>query len=283
MTKPIKTSSDTEILPDRDDFFRQLDVEFLIHELKDPLSVIETAVRMLLEKQEKFGVLTERQDKTLKRALKSSRKVRSLIGDLLEVGRSDTGCFECRRFDAVAAVNDVLVESLETVNEEQWDALQSAGSDAQRQTILSRSGIVLRSAASGDDLQLCQDETKFRQIVGNLIKNALQYRERCLEIVIDRRDEWLVVEVLDDGPGIEEKHRELIFQRYTRLGPEARGALSRPGHGLGLAGARILARHLGGDITAGTRCGPGTVFRLTLPMNFKEWKGNQAWQAIDPS
>jgi signal transduction histidine kinase len=57
----------------------------------------------------------------------------------------------------------------------------------------------------------------------------------------------LVVDVVDDGPGVEKENRELIFTRYARLNQCT--ILSRTGHGLGLAGARILARHLGGDIT----------------------------------
>jgi two-component system OmpR family sensor kinase len=77
-------------------FFRDINVEFLIHELKDPISVIETAVRMLLEKPDKFGPLTDRQVRTLNRALRNSKKARSLLADLLEVGRSDAGCYSMR-------------------------------------------------------------------------------------------------------------------------------------------------------------------------------------------
>ena len=94
-------------------FFRDINVEFLIHELKDPISVIETAVRMLLEKPDKYGPLTKRQEKTLKRALRNSKKARSLLADLLEVGRSDAGCFQSCRFDPVSAVDEALMEALE--------------------------------------------------------------------------------------------------------------------------------------------------------------------------
>jgi signal transduction histidine kinase len=94
-------------------FFRDIDVEFLIHELKDPIAVIETAVRMLLEKKEKYGPLTARQQKTLDRALRNAKKARSLLADLLEVGRSDAGCFQCCHFNALDAVNTVLMETLE--------------------------------------------------------------------------------------------------------------------------------------------------------------------------
>ena len=251
-----------------DGFFGNLDVEFLIHELKDPLSVIETAVRMLLEKKDKYGPLTARQAKTLKRALKNAKKARSLIGDLLEVGRSDAGCFRSQRFNAVAVVDDVLMQVLEAIDSDLWERLQGASSEADRLAVLSRNGIRLCCPAIVHGFQLCQDETKFRQIVGNLIKNALQHRCRCLDIELDCRDDQLAIEVIDDGPGIDQENRELIFNRYTRL--EACATLSRPGHGLGLAGARILARHLGGDITVRNNQGAGAVFCLVLPMTLQE-------------
>jgi signal transduction histidine kinase len=250
-----------------DGFLGSLDVEFLIHELKDPLAVIETAVRMLLEKTDKFGPLTDRQTRTLKRALKSSKKVRCLIGDLLEVGRSDAGCFQCDWFDAVVTVNDVIMDALEATDAELWETLQGAESEPDRTALLNRSGIRFKVSVGARDLKLCQDETKFRQILGNLIKNALQYRSRQLTIGMDCRDETVVVEVSDDGPGIERDQQERIFNRYTRLA--ACTPLPRPGHGLGLAGARILARHMGGDITVRNNHGAGAVFCLFLPMTLQ--------------
>ena len=57
-------------------FFRELEIEFLLHELKDPIAVIETGVRTLLEKREKFGSLTPRQEITLKRILRKSIKTK---------------------------------------------------------------------------------------------------------------------------------------------------------------------------------------------------------------
>jgi signal transduction histidine kinase len=71
------------------------------------------------------------------------------------------------------------------------------------------------------------------------------------------------VEIADDGPGIEPRHQEAVFGRYKQL---QSCALTRSGHGLGLAGARILARCLGGDISVQSRVGSGAAFRLTLPL-----------------
>ena len=96
-------------------FFRDIEIEFLIHELKDPIAVIETGLRTLLEKQEKFGTLSARQNKILKRSLRNSNKARAMLNSLLEIGRSEAGCFVCCRFPPVKAALGVLLEALDTV------------------------------------------------------------------------------------------------------------------------------------------------------------------------
>ena len=249
-------------------FFHDINVEFLIHELKDPISVIETAVRMLLEKPDRFGPLTDRQEKALNRALRNSKKARGLLADLLEVGRSDAGCFQACLFNPASIVDEVLMEALEAIDAGLWEAGKEVGPGPEREAVLGKLGIHLTSSDVVHGAQLCQDEAKFRQIVGNLIKNALQHRHRRLDIGMDVLDDRLIVEVVDDGPGVEKENRELIFERYTRL--KACALLSRTGHGLGLAGARILARHLGGDITVTSSRGAGAAFRLTLPLTLPE-------------
>jgi len=248
------------------EFFRDINVEFLIHELKDPISVIETAVRMLLEKPNKYGVLSDRQKKTLNRALRNTRKARDMLADLLEVGRSDAGCFLCGRFDPNAVVDDVFIDVLEAADNRIWEVIQEIGPSPARIELLQRRGIHLSYDHSDPCIEMCQDETKFRQIVANLVKNAFQHRRRQLEICTYHRSGHYIVDVIDDGPGVDAGDRELIFKRYTQLSSCVQ--LSRTGHGLGLAGARILARHLCGDITIESRRGAGTVFRLSLPTTF---------------
>ena len=268
MTKESIKTDNPMAPPTGGGFFRDINVEFLIHELKDPISVIETAVRMLLEKPDKFGPLTDRQEKALNRALRNSKKARSLLADMLEVGRSDAGCFQSCRFNPASIVDEVLMEALEAFDASPWETVQEAGQVSDRDAVLGQLGVNLTCSDAVRGAQLYQDEAKFRQIVGNLFKNALQHRHRRLEIGMDVLEDQLIVEVVDDGPGVEKENRELIFERYTRL--KACVLLSRTGHGLGLAGARILARHLGGDITVKSNRGAGAAFRLTMPLTLPE-------------
>ena len=133
---------------------------------------------------------------------------------------------------------------------------------------LEKCGIFFRAAPAVENLQLLQDETKFRQIAGNLIKNGLHYRAKQLELLLDVQNDVFVMEVVDDGPGIPDKYQESIFRRYTQA--KACGEITRNGHGLGLAGARTLAQLLGGDIDVSSRKNAGTTFRLTMPVRFAD-------------
>ena len=91
-----------------------------------------------------------------------------------------------------------------------------------------------------------QDEIKFRQVVGNLIKNALHHRHKRLGIRLGQAEEHLILSVSDDGPGIEPENHDMVFRRYAQVKESA--SVSRKGHGLGLAGANIISRCLGGTM-----------------------------------
>lgn len=253
---------------DIDPFFREVDIEFLVHELKDPIAVIETGLRTLLERKEKFGPLSEKQERTLKRTLRNSRKARGMLNHLLEIGRSQSGCFDSSRFKPFDAAFRTLSDALETTVWGVFEKFCSIGDRDEASAFLDRCGIHLSIEPEVRNVEMVQDETKFCQIVGNLLKNALHHRKERVAIRMRHEGERLFVEITDDGPGIDPEHHQLIFQRYTRL-KECR-LMPRSGHGLGLAGARIMARRMGGDIFVESRRGKGTTFRLVLPMDDEE-------------
>jgi two-component system OmpR family sensor kinase len=265
--KPIFPKEKEAKLDSQQHFFREIEVEFLIHELKDPVSIIETGVRTLLEKREKFGTLSSRQEKTLKRILRNSNKTRAMLNSLLEIGRSEAGSFSCCRFQPVKTAYDILMDALGTIAGDICEQFRTCSKETEALELLSSQGIFLNIATQVVDVEMYQDETKFRQIVGNLIKNALHHRKERIDIKVDIKKDHLVVDVIDDGPGINPEHHHVIFQRYKQVGESS--ALPRRGHGLGLAGALIMARCLGGDIELKSKKGKGATFRLILPVSFK--------------
>ena len=253
--------------PDKRGFFKEIQTEFLVHELKDPLAIIETGVRMLLERQNRFGALTAQQQKTLQRVLRNTEKARSMMYDMLEIGRSESGCFVCSHFDPVSTCLDVLREMLELFPVKGKSVIiEDLATDDFMAALASR-GIAFAARLSAPKIEMMQDETKFRQITGNLIKNALEHCNERMEITVSNDEDTLYLEVSDDGPGIDPAHHELVFQRYARV--DACDYLPRGGHGIGLAGAQILARSLGGEVSIQSQKGAGATFCLTLPFSLE--------------
>ncbi len=248
-------------------FFREVEIEFLIHELKDPVAVIETGLRTLLEKTEKFGPLTARQEKILKRTLRNSYKARGMLNSLLEIGRSEAGCILCCRFEPVKVTYSVLLEVL-GLYEDMSDRPGRFSEDEAQAAIdfLSRKGIAFKISPTLENIEVQQDETKYRQIVGNLAKNALHFRKAQVEIRLDVEGDYFIVDVTDDGPGIDPAHHRMVFERYRQV--KECTITPRNGHGLGLAGAQIMARCLGGDIELESTRGMGATFHLKLPVTF---------------
>jgi signal transduction histidine kinase len=243
MNRPSQPDQELQDIADApDQFFRELEIQFLIHELKDPIAIIETGLRTLLEKREKFGPLSPKQENTLKRSLRNTKKTRSMLNNLLEIGRSQSGCFVCSHFRPATSVFQIMKDALE-----------------------------IMTGPLAEEIGKYQDEIKFCQIVGNLLKNALHHRRNRVEIKMAVEDKNLSLLVSDDGPGVEPEHQELIFKRYAQV--KECSIVPRKGHGLGLAGALILARCLGGDIQIESQKGQGATFRLTLPLMLESGEG----------
>ena len=128
-------------------FFRELEIQFLIHELKDPIAIIETGLRTLLEKQEKFGPLVPKQENTLKRTLRNTQKAREMLNNLMEIGRSESGCFICSHFRPAASILRAMKDSLEIMTGPLSEELGKYESEKDALDLLHRNGIHLDISA----------------------------------------------------------------------------------------------------------------------------------------
>lgn len=108
------------------------------------------------------------------------------------------------------------------------------------------------------------DATRTRQILSNLIGNAVKYTQRGrIEVRVQRSDERGVrIEIADTGPGLSSDELERAFQPFCRID---RTGLGLPGAGLGLSLSRELARLMGGEVSAQSAVGVGSRFWLDLP------------------
>jgi signal transduction histidine kinase len=159
----------------------------------------------------------------------------------------------------------ITLEAFEPIG--QSDAVDH--SMAERLEYLLANGISFDFSASVEGLVLYQDERKLGHILTNLVRNALRYKKSCVNVHMAQKKRILEICVNDDGQGIAPEDRAGLFQCYAQLNPCHRQDRTK-GHGLGLAGSRILARRLGGDITINTQCRSGTCFVLQLPIEYKD-------------
>ena len=116
------------------------------------------------------------------------------------------------------------------------------------------------------------DRVGVEQILSNLVENALKYLKPSVPGIISvtgsKEYGRIVVEVTDNGRGIDPRDHERIFDLFRRSGTQ-----DQPGEGIGLAHARALAYRLGGFIEVKSALGEGSVFRLILP---SEWRGENS-------
>ncbi len=115
-------------------------------------------------------------------------------------------------------------------------------------------------------LRVCADRRAFEQIVGNLVDNAIKYcPEGSLVLVRASAEAGRIrCEVVDDGPGIEEKHLPRLFERFYRVDSGRSRELG--GTGLGLSIVKHLAETLGGKVGVESAPGRGATFWFTLPL-----------------
>ena len=214
------------------------------HDVKNPLGAAAGDLQML--GKEFLGPLNDQQKESVDRASRSVGAAVRLIEDLLDLASVHTIEIERRRFDLNAAVDEISRASL-------------AQAEMKRLTL----------SLEADDpfMAIESDATRVRQILANLVSNAVKYTERggiTLRVEAHEHDgrTWAVVNVADTGPGIPEDEHPMLFDEFQRLGTARRTT----GAGIGLAISQRIAEALGGHITVQSTPGQGSVFSLWLPV-----------------
>ncbi len=205
-------------------------VDLLIHDLTGPLSIVLTSVNNLLTKEEKCGPYTEYQIDTLKRAQRNAEKAKALLLEIIEVYRSEEGLFRSEKFMIADILKEALLDALEIVNPDISEELSRAGDDSFKE-ILSRNGIVIEISGRYSADSFSHDPKKIRQILRNLISNALKYRKTMMKLSLSG-DPDLVISVEDDGEGIPEEKQNYIFKRFFNVNSNKKGAPDGLGFGL---------------------------------------------------
>lgn len=222
---------------------RQDFVANVSHELRTPLSLIRSAAETLLDGAKDDPVARDRFIGIIDR---HASRLGLLIEDLLLLSALDSGRIELRPEDVgLRAIVDEVADDL------------APTAQARRATMVNQ---------VPEGLHVRADTGRLRQILVNLMENALKYGREEGRVEVSAsvlNGGWVQVAVRDDGPGIPEEARERIFERFFRV-DKAR-ARTQGGTGLGLAIVKNLVVAHGGEVRVESAEGRGSVFHFKLP------------------
>jgi len=213
------------------------------HELRTPLNAIIGFSRIVLGKTE--ALIPARQAKNLRTIHESGKHLLEMVNDLLDVERIEVGMLRISpvRLD----VTDTLTAAM--------TALAPAAAEK---------GLILDWQRSADPCWIQSDPVRLRQIVDNLVGNAIKYSDTgTIRVALDRDSDRVRIAIADQGVGIPVDHLGKIFDPFHQV--DGGSTRARGGVGLGLHLVHRLVELLGGTVTAESIVGTGSTFVVTLP------------------
>jgi PAS domain S-box-containing protein len=213
------------------------------HDLRTPLNAICGFSDLLAE--EVGGALSGKQRRFVQHIREGARHLLELVNDILDLSRIEAGRVELRkeRFPLAAALAEVFT-TIEPL------------AQAKQLTI---------ESSVESDLPAFADRIRFKQILYNLLTNAVKFTQEGGKVWIEARviDEFLETSVSDTGAGIPLEEQEAIFNEFHQADSLS---VEKQGTGLGLAITRRLVEQHGGRIWVESVPGKGSRFTLTLPV-----------------
>jgi Signal transduction histidine kinase len=210
------------------------------HDVKNPIGAADGYMQLL--EDELMGPLTTQQSASIARARRSLAQAIRLIEDLLQLARAERAQLDVRR----EAVNLTDIAR---------DATEEFRAQAEQK------GLALELDQAADGVVVQSDPARVRQVLSNLVSNAVKYTDHgrvTVRVLADGRRG--AIEVADTGTGIPADRQPLVFEEFVRLDPHA-----APGAGVGLAISQRIVQALGGEITLTSEAGQGSRFVLWLP------------------
>lgn len=229
------------------------------HELKTPLTAVLGLSRLLIDQQ--LGQLNERQARYAGLIHQSGRHLMSVVNDILDLTRMETGQMELTLTPVqIQVVCERALSDVKNIHHQTYKSKQSSPSENENLSNHQFS-LVIEPGLE----QMVADELRLRQMLVHLLSNAFKFTEISGEIGlrVSNWEGWIAFTVWDTGIGIPEAQQHLIFQKFQQL----ENPLTRQfeGTGLGLVLTRALARLHGGDVSFLSREGKGSQFTLLLP------------------
>jgi signal transduction histidine kinase/CheY-like chemotaxis protein len=216
------------------------------HELRTPMNAILGFTDALLAGID--GPLNDEQRSSLQWVQRGGHELLALINDVLDLSKIEAGRLA------------IAPEALQP-------ASVVAAIVAQHQPLAEQKHLTLTWRDAGAPAEVILDQQRVRQILVNLVGNAIKFTSLGeVEVILaDAGDASFTLAVRDTGPGIAREYHEQIFQEFRQLESGPGGATG--GTGLGLAISRRLARMMGGDISVRSSPGEGSTFVVTLSVD----------------
>ena len=210
------------------------------HDLRSPLTAILGYVELI----ERAGPTTSQQDEFISRIKLSVEQITNLVSDLLDLGRIEAGLDSTHEETPISVLARYAVESMRVPAEAK--------------------GLSMELDVDDDLPMVNGDPIRLRQMIGNLLENAVKYTpsggQVCLEA--NSEDSQIILRVLDDGPGIPPSDQPYLFDKFYRA---SNIPADVPGTGLGLSIVKSIVDHHNGRIWVDSQMGEGTVFTVVLP------------------
>ena len=214
------------------------------HELKTPITAIRGLIETIIDDEE---ITIDNRKNFMERAKEQTKRLTSLVDDILALARLESESF-------------VMEKSRVNINRIILDAVKSLSPVSEEREI------EIATELPDTSVEINGDENAITSAISNLLDNALKYTPPKGKIVVRLKTDGLfgVVEIQDNGVGIEQKHHHRIFERFYRVDKARSRELG--GTGLGLAIVKHVAQSHGGKVDLESVPGKGSIFRITLPL-----------------
>ncbi len=239
------------------------------HELKTPLTAILGLSSLL--KDQMLGTLNDRQSRYVQMIHQSGRQLMKVVNDILDLTRLETGQIEllCEPVslrhvcDRAISATYQLHSQIKASDRPNNNGSTTSPEGDETLLVPPEKGIQLEIDPGLE--WLVADEPRLRQMLINLLSNALKFTESDdkIGLRVNRWQNWVAFSVWDTGMGIPESKQALIFQKFQQL----EHPLTRQfeGLGLGLVITQLLAQLHGGDVSFVSKEGEGSTFTILLP------------------
>jgi len=216
------------------------------HELRTPMTIVKSYLWML--RQQKAGKLKKKQIEYLEKAMKGTQRMIDLINDMLNISKFEQGkvFFNIQQVNICKLIEEII-----------------SGFEIK----LSTKNIYLKLDDSCRDVFADIDKEKMRDVITNLIDNAIKFTESGgVDINVETETDKVIISIKDTGAGISKQDLPKLFHKFGRIDNSYTIASDTGGTGLGLYIAKLYVEGMGGKIWATSDgVGKGSTFWIHLP------------------